>query len=171
MYKSWLGILFIGVLLSIALNVAPIAAQSVKPIVSATQSEGALAAAQAWIPVVMLALGLLTAYMELKKEQAKKGEKLRWEHIKSLIPAAHNLAQKAAEATKTKKDDLYLGYIEKLAKQLFGYELRESEENPLKLMGSAHHQDHKMKRDNFPMIVEVTEEDEPMDPQPSSASS
>jgi len=179
MYKSWLGMLFIGVLLSIALSVAPLAAQSVTPIVSATQGEGALAAAQSvpiqdWVQLATLILALAVAVLELRKRAKADGKKLRWENLKSLVPTVHALVQKIAAMTHTKKDDKFLEKICKLAQQVFGYEITAAEREPLKILAEAYHQEYKLRRDGGePVIINAAEIEsaKPVDPPQSSAGS
>lgn len=97
---------------------------------------------QGWLGVLAGLVALVGAYRHAQTES-------RWKRIRSLIPDAHRLAQRAARLTKTKKDDEFLRQLDRLL-EAFDIELRPREREAARAMGAAEHQTFKMLRDGPP---------------------
>ena len=148
MKKLWILSLLV---LTLALaTVHPVHAQEAAPTAAVTAPSGSTTGlfysdstidankVGAWLTVLLLLVGLWKDY------QSKRNME-KWALIKSMVPEAHNVAQKIAALTPTKKDEKFLEVIGR-ALEAFGFVLLPSEEKAVKELGEGYHQEYKLDR-------------------------
>ena len=92
----------------------------------------------AWLSVILLLFGLWKDYQSKRTME-------KWALIKSMVPEAHNVAQKIAALTPTKKDEKFLEVVTR-ALEAFGFVLLPAEEKAVKELGEGYHQEFKLER-------------------------
>lgn len=93
--------------------------------------------------VIALVMIYIAGRLYFAWREAKEHEKAaRWQAIMEHVPAAHRLAERAAQQTDTPKDDLFVSALGKVLK-IAGVVLDEDEVTAAKALGSAEHQQYK----------------------------
>ena len=88
--------------------------------------------------IIMSIMALYKAFQKIDKDRADKDKITKFQLIKELVPYIHDLVEKSAKFTDTKKDDAFLDQITKAMKAL-GYDIKEEDHEGIKVLGAAEH--------------------------------
>lgn len=110
---------------------------------------------QGWFYILASIIGLVVFI----RDRMRAGKKLKWDTIRDLVPNIHNVVQRIAKLTSTKKDDKFVELIGK-GLRMAGFELLPADEKAVKDLGIGHHQWWKLVRDGVEPVPKALREAE-----------